>query len=73
MALNQNTAELLNTEQAARYLNVSASFLAKARVSGCPAIPFTRIGVAVRYRKSDLDEHIAANMKTSTSEPSKAA
>ena len=58
---------LLNTEQAARYLGVSASFLAKARVNGIPAIPFTRIGVAVRYRKADLDEHVANNLTTSTS------
>lgn len=58
---------LLNTEQAARYLGVSASFLAKARCSGEPEIPYTHIGVAVRYRKSDLDAHIAANLRTSTS------
>ncbi len=60
---------LFNTEQAARYLRVSASFLAKSRVSGKPSIPFTRIGVAVRYRKSDLDAFIEDNMKTTTSEP----
>ncbi len=59
---------LLTTEQAARYLGVSASFLAKARVSGVPAIPFSRIGVAVRYRKRDLDEYVAANLRCSTSE-----
>ncbi|WP_411817017.1 helix-turn-helix domain-containing protein [Hyphococcus sp. DH-69] len=65
--------KLLSTAQAADYLGVSASFLAKSRVSGVPAIHFTKIGAAVRYRKSDLDEHIAANLKTSTSEPSQAA
>lgn len=67
--MTNESESLLTTEQAARFLGVSASFLAKARVSGKPSIPFTRIGVAVRYRKSDLDEHIAANLKTSTSEP----
>jgi excisionase family DNA binding protein len=59
---------LLNTEQAARLLGVSASFLAKARVSGFPSIPFTRIGVAVRYRRDDLDAYVAANLRRSTSE-----
>ncbi len=63
---------LLNTEQAARYLGVSASFFAKARVSGAPAIPFTRIGVAVRYRLSDLDAYVEANLRRSTSEPAAA-
>ena len=58
---------LFTTSQAAKYLNVSHSFLAKARVNGAPEIPFTRIGMAVRYRKSDLDAHIAANLRTSTS------
>ncbi|WDI30544.1 helix-turn-helix domain-containing protein [Hyphococcus flavus] len=69
MNLASEYPSLLNTEQAARYLGVSASFLAKARVNGSPSIPFTRIGVAVRYRKSDLDAFIDENMKTTTSEP----
>ncbi len=59
---------LLNTEQAARLLGVSASFLAKARVTGLPPIPYTRIGVAVRYRRADLDAYVEANMSHSTSE-----
>ena len=62
----ENSA-LLSTRQAAAYLGVSASFLAKSRVTGIPAIPFCRIGVAVRYRLADLDAHITANTHTSTS------
>lgn len=58
---------LYTTNDAAKYLGVSSSFLAKARISGNPAIPFTRIGAAIRYRKSDLDSFISANMKTAAS------
>jgi len=63
-----NAYELLSTVQSARYLGVSASFLAKARVYGKPAIPFTKIGASVRYRKCDLDAFVAANLRCSTSE-----
>ena len=64
--MSDETEHLLTTEQTARFLGVSASFLAKARVSGNPKIPFTKIGAAIRYRKSDLDAYIADNLTTST-------
>lgn len=56
---------LLSESQACRYLNVSRSFLAKARMTGAlpnrtPGPPFLKIGRAVRYDVSDLDQWIAA-------------
>jgi len=59
---------LLTTKQAADYLGVSKSFLAKARVSGEPEIQFSRLGGCIRYRLVDLDAFVAANMACSTSE-----
>ena len=59
---------LMTTEQTAEYLGVSVSFLNKARVSGKPEILFTKIGSSVRYRKSDLDSFLAANVRRNTSE-----
>jgi excisionase family DNA binding protein len=53
--------------EAAAYLRTSISTLAKARVLG-GGPTFTRIGRAVRYRKSDLDEYMAARLATSTSQ-----
>lgn len=60
--------KLLTTEQAAQFLGVSTSFLAKARITAKPDIPHTKIGAAVRYRRSDLESFVAANMRRSTSE-----
>lgn len=58
--------QLLNTVEAASYLGLSPSMLAKARVSGRPSIPFTKIGAAVRYRRSDLDTFVASNIHSNT-------
>jgi excisionase family DNA binding protein len=56
----------LSPRQAAAYLNSSPSTLAKLRCTGGgPA--FTRIGRAVRYRRSDLDAWMAARLVTSVS------
>lgn len=66
--MDDDKLTLLTTEQAARYLGVSASFLAKARISAKPDIPHTKIGASVRYRRSDLETFVAANMRRSTSE-----
>lgn len=60
--------QLLNTKQAAQYLSVSIAFLERDRWAGA-RIPFIKIGSrAVRYRQSDLDNHIQSNIKRSTSE-----
>ena len=52
---------ILKPREAAEYLRLSTSWLAKARASGCgPA--FFRIGKsAVRYRRVDLDVWLAAH------------
>lgn len=59
---------LLTTEQAAHFLGVSTSFLAKARISAKPEIPHTKIGASVRYRRSDLEAFVSANLRRSTSD-----
>jgi len=60
----------LTARQAAAYLNSSVSTLAKRRLYG-GGPTFSRIGRAVRYRKSDLDEFMAANLRQSTFEEEK--
>jgi excisionase family DNA binding protein len=57
----------LTPAAAAVYLACSKSFLAKLRVYGRGPL-FLKIGKAVRYRRSDLDEWVAASCRRSTSE-----
>ena len=60
--------QLLSTKEAAQYLSVSEAFLERDRWAGA-RIPFIKVGTrAVRYRLADLDQHIASNVKRSTSE-----
>jgi excisionase family DNA binding protein len=60
--------QLLTTHQAAKHLNVSASFLEKDRWRGA-RIPFVRIATrSIRYRKEDLDNYVASQTMQSTSE-----
>jgi len=57
----------------AAYLGVSKAFLERDRWAGA-RIPFVRIGSrAVRYRQSDLDQYIQAQLRRSTSDPGRAA
>ena len=59
---------LLNTQQAAKLLGVSAAFLERDRWAGAK-IPFVKVGErAVRYRLADLDEFIASRIRRSTSD-----
>ena len=59
----------LTPREAAEFLRTSTSTLAKRRLyNGSPA--FCRIGRAIRYRKSDLEEFMAATHVRSTSEAS---
>jgi excisionase family DNA binding protein len=58
---------LLSTKEAARYLNVSVSFLAKARVSGTGP-RYSKLRRLVRYHVDDLDAYRKVNEKTSTSD-----
>jgi hypothetical protein len=59
----------MTPQEAAAYLKTSTSTLAKRRIFGGPnAIPFSKSGKMVRYRKSDLDAHMAENRRRTTSD-----
>jgi predicted DNA-binding transcriptional regulator AlpA len=58
---------LLHPQDAAKILNVSMSWLAKARLSG-DGPRFVKIGRAVRYLESGLREYIKGRTRGSTSE-----
>jgi excisionase family DNA binding protein len=56
-----STDSLLRHDEAARYLGVSPSHLRRARYTGelfkgCEAPRYIKLGRAVRYKKSTLDE-----------------
>lgn len=60
--------KLLTTEQAARYLGVSKSFLERDRWAGA-RIPFVKVGSrAVRYRLTDLEAYLERQTRLSTSD-----
>jgi len=64
---------LLNTIQAARYLNVSKAFLERDRWEGA-RIPFIRIGKrAVRYDLDTLKAYANSRVRKSTSDKKKRA
>jgi len=58
---------LLYPQDAAKILNVSMSWLAKARLSG-DGPRFVKIGRAVRYLESGLRDYIKGRTRGSTSE-----
>jgi hypothetical protein len=65
--VNQPEDPVFTTDEAARELKVSISFLAKARMTGTgPA--FIRLGRAIRYRKSALEAYKTAHTRTCTSQ-----
>ncbi len=65
----ENTSPNLITErEAAKYCSVSLAFLRRRRSEGnrsgiVPGPPFVKLGKSVRYRLSDLDEWINANIQ----------
>jgi predicted DNA-binding transcriptional regulator AlpA len=59
---------VFRAQDAANYVGLSASTLAKMRVRGVPP-PFVKLGRRIVYRRSDLDDWLASNMTRSTSEP----
>lgn len=60
--------QLVNTQEAAKYLGVSKAFLERDRWAGA-RIPYIKVGSrAVRYRMSDLDTFISSQMRRSTSD-----
>ena len=67
------TQQLLNTTEAANYLGVSKAFLERDRWAGA-RIPFIKVGSrAVRYRLSDLDSYLDAQLRCSTSDHGRSA
>jgi predicted DNA-binding transcriptional regulator AlpA len=58
---------LLHPRDAAKMLNVSVSWLAKARLSGTGP-RYVKIGRSVRYPESSIREFIKGRMRGSTSE-----
>jgi excisionase family DNA binding protein len=57
----------LTPREAAEFLRTSTSTLAKLRLNG-DGPKYCRIGRAIRYLKSDLDEYMARSRVRSTSE-----
>lgn len=60
-------AEWMSSSKAAGYTDSSVSTLAKLRLKG-GGPRFCRIGRAIRYRRSDLDEWLVASSRRSTSD-----
>jgi len=58
---------LLSPKEAAEFLGMSASWLAKARMRG-DGPPYVKIGRAVRYPEGALRQWLKAQMHLSTSE-----
>lgn len=58
----------LSEKETAKYIGMSRSFLAQARMDGklknrTPAPPFIKIGRTVRYLKEDLDQWLTEHQK----------
>jgi predicted DNA-binding transcriptional regulator AlpA len=56
---------LLTPKQAARFLNVSVSWLAKRRLTG-DGPPYLKLGGAVRYTEAALQQWLKSQQRTST-------
>ncbi len=55
---------LFSTQDAARFIGMSESFLEKSRFFRDPnGPPFVRIGRAVRYRRTDLEAWVQAKLE----------
>jgi predicted DNA-binding transcriptional regulator AlpA len=60
------TPVLLTPKQAARHLNLSVSWLAKRRLAG-DGPPYVKLGGAVRYAETSLQQWMKGQQRTSTS------
>jgi hypothetical protein len=65
-----DTLELITESEAARLRRQSERTLQSERQRG-GGCPFVKLGHSVRYRRADVLIHIAANIKTCTSETPK--
>lgn len=62
--INQtDIVDLLTEKEVAAILRVSVSTLQQWRWRGI-ALPFLKVGSAVRYRRQDLDSYLAASLTT---------
>lgn len=59
---------LLTTKEAAKWLGLGVSTLEQSRVSGINCPKFIKIGRAVRYRLTDLQEFVDSRERRSTSD-----
>lgn len=62
------TVNIINEKEAARYIGMSTAFLRQSRCDGnlkgrTQAPPFLKLGRAVRYKISDLDQWLDSNRK----------
>ena len=58
---------LLKPDEAGAYLGFTAGWLAKLRMNGSGP-KYSKLGLKIRYARSDLDAWIAAGRSASTSE-----
>ncbi|NLS92754.1 MAG: helix-turn-helix domain-containing protein [Planctomycetaceae bacterium] len=66
MATTLAREPLLSSAQAAELLGVRSQTLAVWRCSGRHGLPFLKVGNAVKYRQSDLEQWLAGRSFTST-------
>jgi excisionase family DNA binding protein len=66
--MTEGHAAILNPREAANYLGLSTSWLAKLRLTG-DGPPFLKLGRQVRYRRADLDAWLNQRLRRSTSDP----
>lgn len=62
-----NKTSLLTVQEAAKYLTLSPSTLAKMRLSGASP-KYIKLGRRVAYRMEDLDKWIEEQLRSSTSD-----
>ena len=64
---DSHSSQTLNEHEASRYIGMSRSWLAQARSNGNEnAPPFLKLGRAVRYLRSDLDDWLADQRSVET-------
>ena len=63
MEKNKNVREYMRPNDAARYLRMSASKLAKMRMSGVAEVGplYSKMGACILYERKELDEWVRQN------------
>jgi excisionase family DNA binding protein len=62
-AAQQQPSDNLPTAAAAKVLGVPPGTLAQWRSSGRVPLPYLKLGGVIRYRRSDLEAFLAANLR----------